>query len=367
VKKFFGLAAAFLCAYSFFLTSLWAQPEEQDSLSFFWHRAFFAEIHGDNAGAIAAFHRVHDLCETESLDISEWYRGASWFGIARAEANLHNIVGAKHAIARTLANHFWNFELLRTMNVFDTLCGSQWMDSVIAFWKDVRENDKAFWHPQPSIILRPATLEPGKKYPLVIVLHGGNDNYLRIIRKFSLLPDKLNVVLVVPAAVHRMSDVINSWDDDTANGEARISGLITEMAKNNYIDSNNVSLVGFSQGSQMSYEFSCDHPEKIRNVFAFAGFAPARDPIAKIRKAAGHHVRFVAISGSTDAESFLTSTRDMQTEARRHGIPFAVKIEENLPHGLPLDLTSYFSQLWNDAEESTHSVPSAQTSTSRSR
>jgi len=350
VKRFLGIFLAFFFAQNFYLPTLRCQPEGDDSLTYYWHQAFFDEIRSDFGAAIIDFKRVHDLCETETLDITEWYRATSWLGIARAEAAFRDTIALRYALGRALANHFWNFELLRNVKVFDTLCGKLWVDSVYSYWSKIRENDMAFWHSQPSIILRPTNLE-SKKYPLLVVLHGGNDCYQRIVKRLALLPDKLQIVIAVPAGVHRMSDVINSWDDDTVAGEEKIGALIAELSKNQYVDSTNISLLGFSQGSQMSYEYSLDHSDQITNVFAFAGFAPAKNTTERIKKAAGHHLRYVAVSGSTDAADFLNSTRELQQNVQAVGIPFEMRIENSLPHGLPLNMTEYFEKLWKENQE----------------
>jgi len=223
------------------------------------------------------------------------------------------------------------------------------MDSLTNYWSAIRDNDEAFWHPQPSMVLRPKHLDANKKYPLLVVLHGGNDCYLRIVKRLAQLPDLLNIIIAVPAAVHRMSDFMNSWDDDTSSGEARISALIEEMKKNPNVDVSSISLLGFSQGSQMAYEYALDHPEQIQNVFAFAGFGPSQDPVYKMKNVAAHHVRFMAISGLTDAPEFLHSTHELQKHAIEQGISFEMKTESTLPHGLPLNLTEYFSSLWNES------------------
>jgi predicted esterase len=341
-------AVIFLTAFAeiFSPTVVRSQSSVEDSLTWYWHQVYFAEHRNDTQAILADYTKVLKLCVTEPLDICEWYKGTCFFGISRAQANSGNIKEAREALGRALAHHFWNFELIHKLKIFDSVCGSVWVDSLCSYWAKVRETEIPFWHSQPSMVLKPSHIEKDKKYPFIIVLQGGNDCYERLVKRLTLLPDSIGAIFALPAAVHRISDVTNSWDDDTAAGEAKISALINELSKDPSIDTANISLIGFSQGAEMAYEYSFDHPTQIHSVFAFAGFPPKSFQEDEFKKVAANHLNFIAISGSTDYSDFVNATRELQKRSLEHGIQFDLKIEPDLPHGLPLNITEYFGNLW---------------------
>jgi phospholipase/carboxylesterase len=323
-----------------------AQLSTPDSLVWYWHRAYFPEIGGDPKASIESYKKVSEFCETLPLDVREWYKGVSFFGIARAEAALADREATRKAFSQALARHFWNFPVIRTMKIFDTVCGKEWIDSTCAYWSAVRDKEIEYWHPQSTLLLKPKYLQPGAKYPVLIVLQGGNDCYERLIVRLKDLPDSLGIILVFPAAVHRISEVSNSWDDDTTAAEAKITTLIQELSSDLTVDKTNISLFGYSQGSQIAYSFGLSHPDQIRNIIAFSGFVPGVIQEAKLRNAAAHQMKIIAVSGSSDSPEFLRTSQQLHEEAEQQGLSFDLKIESDLPHGLPMEITTYIMNLW---------------------
>jgi phospholipase/carboxylesterase len=330
----------------FFFSSVHAQVPEPDSLTYYWHNAYFAEVGAKPALVISSYKKVMEFCETEPLDVREWFKGNSLFGIARAYAMTGDKEETRINLSKALSRHFWNFAVVRSLPIFDSICGKKWVDSLCKVWSDIREKEIPLWHSQPTFVLKPTNLMPNVKYPLLMVLHGGNDCYERLVKRLGALPDSLGIIIAIPAGVHRLSEVSNSWDDDTTPAHAKIAYLIKELSADPAVDTTNISLLGFSQGSQMSYAYGFSHPEQIRSIIAFSGFAQGVVDTAELKNAALHHMKIIAISGPTDSPDFLRSSRELQEKAEQRGISFEMKIEPNLPHGLPLDVTNYCINLW---------------------
>ncbi len=325
-----------------------AQTSEPDSLTWYWHQTFFAEIKSDQRAVIADYDRIRALCETLPIDVREWFKGTSFFGIARAKASLRDKEGTQDALSKALSRHFWNFQLIRSLEILNSVCGKIWIDSACSYWSGIRDKEIPYWHPQPTLLLKPKQLQPNVKYPVLIVLQGGNDCYERLITRMNILPDSLNLIIVFPAAVHRISEVTNSWDGDTVAADAKLNELIGELSNDPTVDIRNISLFGYSQGSQIAYDYGLSHPELIRNVIAFSGFAPTSVQETKLKNAAANHLKILAISGSSDSHEFLLTSLKLQKEAIQQGISFDMKIEPDLPHGLPMDINTYFSNIWKE-------------------
>ncbi len=345
--------------FSIFLAGIFSIPTvrsqvfEVDSLDYFWNKAYFSEVAGDTAGVISNYRKVMEFCESEPLDVREWFKGVSLFGIARAYAMENDKISTRVYLGKALARHFWNFHVIRLIGVFDSVCGTAWIDSACGYWSAIRDKEMPLWHNQPSYVLKPKSIVKEKKYPLVIALAGGNDSYQRLVKRLGKLPDSLGVVVIIPAAVHRLSEVSDSWDDDTAAAASKISALIDEVSRDPMIDTKNISLLGFSQGAQISYEYGFSHPDRISHIIAFSGFAPpfvAEDALAK---ASEYHMSVIAISGPTDSPDFLESTAKLQRDAVNKGLRFTLKIENDLPHGFPVDMAGYCVKLWDELRAGT--------------
>jgi phospholipase/carboxylesterase len=129
---------------------------------------------------------------------------------------------------------------------------------------------------EPKVIL--------DKNPLILMLHGYGSNEADL---FSFAPELPNEYYVISArAPYDLQYGSYAWyainfDADqnkfSDNDQARISrdtlaGFIDELTNNYPIDSNNVTLFGFSQGSILSYAVALSYPEKINKVVAMSGY-----------------------------------------------------------------------------------------------
>jgi len=131
-------------------------------------------------------------------------------------------------------------------------------------------------------IIRESSLQ--KDSPLLIMLHGYGSDENDLFSFASELPQELFIISV--RAPYPMKPYGNAWyainfdavqgkwsDNDQAK-ESRdlIAKFIDEATKTYPVNKNNVSLLGFSQGTILSYAVALTYPEKIRNVVALSGY-----------------------------------------------------------------------------------------------
>ncbi len=64
------------------------------------------------------------------------------------------------------------------------------------------------------------------------------------------------------------------WSDDEQAKESRdkIITFIDEAIEAFHLDENNITLLGFSQGTILSYAVAISHPEKVKNLIALSGY-----------------------------------------------------------------------------------------------
>jgi len=122
------------------------------------------------------------------------------------------------------------------------------------------------------------------KPPLLIMLHGYGSNEQDLFSFADELPDEL--LIISARAPLSMGFGSYAWytihfdapegkfSDITEAIEARdtINNFIDEITNNFEFDTNNVFLLGFSQGTILSYAVALNYPGKVQHVIALSGY-----------------------------------------------------------------------------------------------
>lgn len=129
---------------------------------------------------------------------------------------------------------------------------------------------------EPKVIL--------DKNPVLLLLHGYGSNEADLFSFATELPNEYYIISA--RAPYDLQYGSYAWyainfDADqnkfSDNDQARISrdviaGFIDELVANYPIDANDVNLIGFSQGSILSYAVALSYPEKVNKVVAMSGY-----------------------------------------------------------------------------------------------
>ncbi len=122
------------------------------------------------------------------------------------------------------------------------------------------------------------------KPPLLILLHGYGSNEQDLFSFAEELPDELLIISArAPLTLGFGSYAWYTIHFDTTDGKfsdipeaikARdtIANFIDEVLTNFEVDINNVFLLGFSQGTILSYAVALNYPNKIQHVIALSGY-----------------------------------------------------------------------------------------------
>jgi phospholipase/carboxylesterase len=122
------------------------------------------------------------------------------------------------------------------------------------------------------------------KNPLLLLLHGYGSNEEDLFSFATELPDEYYIISA--RAPYNMQYGAYAWyainfDADenkfSDHEQAKISRdliaqFIDELIQTYPIDPKNVTLVGFSQGSILSYAIALSHPDKVQRVVALSGY-----------------------------------------------------------------------------------------------
>jgi polyhydroxybutyrate depolymerase len=139
-----------------------------------------------------------------------------------------------------------------------------------------------------ALLHLPATLDPGRKYPLVLGLHGGLGNAKGYIEHSQLLVkgERAGFIVVCPegTAVLRIGDhrVWNSGPEyATAPGNADdvsfMRELIGKIRAQYPIDPKRIYVTGFSNGAQMAYRLALNMSDEIAAIAPMSGARLAGD------------------------------------------------------------------------------------------
>ena len=150
------------------------------------------------------------------------------------------------------------------------------------------------------------------KNPLLLLLHGYGSNEEDLFSFAPELPDD-NYVISVRApydlqpyghawyAIHFDADENKFSDNVQAKQSVEIiASFIDEIVKQYPIDTENVTLIGFSQGAILSYATALTYPEKISKVVALSGYFNQEILPEVIDTKAISHLKFFVSHGSVD-------------------------------------------------------------------
>ncbi|WP_396146376.1 alpha/beta hydrolase [Flavobacterium sp.] len=123
-----------------------------------------------------------------------------------------------------------------------------------------------------------------EKNPLLLLLHGYGSNEEDLFSFASELPEEYYVISARAPydmgfgsyawyAINFDADE-NKFSDIPQAQQSRdlIANFIDELVANYPIDPSNVTLIGFSQGTILSYSVALSYPEKIQRVVAMSGY-----------------------------------------------------------------------------------------------
>jgi phospholipase/carboxylesterase len=159
-------------------------------------------------------------------------------------------------------------------------------------------------------ITRPSTLK--NNAPLLIMCHGYGSDENDLYSFAQELPEELYIISV--RAPYPMQPYGNAWytinfdanqnkwnDVEQAIGSRDvIANFIDEACIEYPVNKNNVTLLGFSQGTILSYAVALTYPEKVKNIIALSGYVSEDMLEDNIENKDYSHLDFYCSHGSVD-------------------------------------------------------------------
>lgn len=159
-------------------------------------------------------------------------------------------------------------------------------------------------------VVRPSSLKVN--VPLLIMLHGYGSDENDLFSFANELPETLLIISV--RAPYKMQPFGNAWyaiNFDAEKGKWNdnvqakqsvdlIAKFIDEVTTEYKVDKNNVTLLGFSQGSILSYAVALTYPKKVKNIIALSGYVNHDILPENLEKQEYSNLDFYCSHGSVD-------------------------------------------------------------------
>jgi len=148
--------------------------------------------------------------------------------------------------------------------------------------------------------------------PLLIMLHGYGSDENDLFSFASELPEELFIISArAPYTIQPFGNawyainfdaVQGKWSDNIQAKESRdlIAKFIDEVTDTYPVDKNKVTLLGFSQGTILSYAVALTYPEKVKNIIALSGYINKDILPQDIETKDYSHLDFYCSHGSVD-------------------------------------------------------------------
>ena len=183
------------------------------------------------------------------------------------------------------------------------------------------------------------------KNPLLLLLHGYGSNEEDLFSFASELPEEYYVVSVRAPyelgygsyawyAINFDADE-NKFSDVPQAQQSRdlIANFIDELVANYPIDATKVTLIGFSQGTILSYATALSYPEKIQRVVAMSGYLNTEMAIPNFENNDFSHLKIFASHGTVDQVVPVDWARKAEPALMQLGIDVVYK-EYPIGHGV---------------------------------
>ena len=159
-------------------------------------------------------------------------------------------------------------------------------------------------------ITRPSSLK--KNAPLLIMCHGYGSDENDLFSFASELPAELFIISL--RAPYAMQPYGNAWyainfdadkgkwsDNEQAKQSVDLISEFIDYACDTYaVNSDNVTLLGFSQGTILSYAVALTYPKKVKNIVALSGYINEDILPEQIEESDVAHLNFFCSHGSVD-------------------------------------------------------------------
>ena len=239
------------------------------------------------------------------------------------------------------ANHkgyyFW---VIPRQNLYNNFRRENWFKNTLSLNNELRDKAQKRVKPTYTVVL-PSGYDSKKTYPLIFIMHGGNQN-MEITRKRWKSEElyKNKMVAFVQSgwtvATNRFRWNLSGFDlfhEGTAIDE--VKGLYKEIVTKYPVNTDKIMLVGFSQGAALAMNMSIHNDIKCTGVLAGCPFNDDIDEkyALNLKK---RDIRFFVFTGDKDF-SYRKTVKNLEI-LKKTGVKAVLKINKERGHQFSPDI-----------------------------
>ncbi len=190
--------------------------------------------------------------------------------------------------------------------------------------------------PYPPVVIKPSPMESGRKYPLLIAMHGYGSNAEDFSRRLAWLPKRTGYIVCCPYGPEVMGTTSFSWGEGDA-AEKRVLESLELMRRKYRIDGGCVVLAGFSQGGFYAYALGLKHSDIFRGAVPMAAAWFDTSLAAYMPAAARRGMRFFAMVGELERKEHLDANLEALRWLISGGVDANLAAYGGVGHAIPGD------------------------------
>jgi predicted esterase len=185
----------------------------------------------------------------------------------------------------------------------------------------------------------PDDYSPDRKYPLLIVLHGGGSSIERA--KIHWHSPKLSneyIVAFLQSYMH-MDLITYGWRTSDQRAHEDIKRIHDELMNDYSVDSTRIVIAGISAGGSMALDLAINNIIPVTGVFGVCPGKPQDFEPASLDAAGRKKVRAYILGGETDF--YLPSQNEMAGAFKTSGLKYEQVVIDSLGHDYPEDFSRW--------------------------
>ena len=203
-----------------------------------------------------------------------------------------------------LEEGFFYFVIPRS-DTFDGVRGSDRFRKLLARNNQLREIAQSESKPKYKVI-KPASYSPEGSYPLVMIIHGGNQSIVKAMDRWDPTVIGEDVIIAYVQSSGRADTKSYRWDlggvdiYSLPTAQDEVLGLYQEIVGAYAVDTDQVTLAGFSQGGNLALFMAAEGTIPAKGFIAGCPATSTPVPLETARAAAARGIRGTIFVGAED-------------------------------------------------------------------
>jgi predicted esterase len=203
-----------------------------------------------------------------------------------------------------LEEGFFYFVIPR-LDTFDGVRRNDRFRKLVARNNQLREIAQSESKPKYKVI-KPASYSPEASYPLVMIIHGGNQSIVKAMDRWDPTAIGGDVIIAYVQSSRRADTKSYRWDLDGVDiysvptAQDEVLGLYQEIVGAYAVDTGQVTLAGFSQGGNLALFMAAEGTIPAKGFIAGCPATTTPVPLETARAAAARGIRGTIFVGAED-------------------------------------------------------------------